>query len=95
MSIERAAFGPLDDQWLVFGHLRERVPDDLAVPGGRRSSFVGVACHYQWDSQLTIVADSRRQFASVDRGVSLHDRQFEQSAGAEEGDRVCIGGWSP
>ena len=30
--VERAAFGALDDQRLVLGHLREGVPDELAIP---------------------------------------------------------------
>ena len=29
---QRAALGPLDDQRLVLGHLREGVPDERAVP---------------------------------------------------------------
>ena len=32
MSYERAAFGPLDHQRLILGHLRESVPDDFAIP---------------------------------------------------------------
>jgi len=29
---ERTAVGPLDQQWLVFGHLRESMPDVGFIP---------------------------------------------------------------
>ncbi len=40
---ERRALGSLDDQRLVFGHLGEGMPHDLAIPGSQAVELVGRA----------------------------------------------------
>ncbi len=75
---QRAALGPLDHQRLVLGHLRKRMPDDLAIPlqqfvarwhrengqGGRKGE--GVAPQAQgWPDGAYFSAERRRAFPGL------------------------------